>query len=114
MTFTVLATDFSLHAAKYKYSHLHPAMFIVCLSCSACKQHERPLDRLASRLSSAPCLSAGVRRGDRTPAGSAGIKKSFSLCLPQGMTLVGKGQGSEDFFAAGEDRFLLMKYGGDV
>jgi len=24
------------------------------------------------------------------------------------------GQGSEDFFAAGEDRFLLMKYGGDV
>ena len=43
-----------------------------------------------------------------------GIGQGSEDFFAEGMTLVGIGQGSEDFFAAGEDRFLLKKYGGDV
>jgi len=54
--------------------------------------------------------------GTDFPAGSAGVKKSPSLCSLQGMALVGMGQGSgvRGFFHGrrSRGRFLLMKYGG--
>ena len=36
------------------------------------------------------------------PAGSAGVKKSPSLCSPQDMALVGMSQGSGGFSVVGE------------
>ena len=50
-------------------------------------------------LISAFCLPAGVRfsLGTDFPTGSAGVKKSPSLCSPQGMTLVGMGQAGVRF-----------------